>query len=63
MDNQIAHGATKIQGSLALPGFSANVTIHHQIWKQAFPIHSKTIDDIGYIEKIQTPIHTNTHPI
>jgi hypothetical protein len=41
----------------------ARVKIHHQIWKHAFPSHRKIIDNIGYMASIQTPIHTNAHPI
>jgi hypothetical protein len=63
MTNPIAHGATKIHGSLAFHGFNAKVKIHHQIWKHAFPNHRKTIDKIGYVVNIQTQIHTNIHPI
>lgn len=61
MANQIAHGATKIHGSLAFHGLRARVKIHHQIWKHAFQIQRKTIDCIGYIENIQTQVHTNKH--
>lgn len=62
-NNPIAHGATKIHGSLAFHGLSAKVNIHHQIWKQAFPVHRKIIDNIGYTSNKQTQIHTNIHPI
>jgi hypothetical protein len=62
-NNQIAHGATKIQGSLAFHGLRDKLKIHPQIWKQAFPVHRKIIDKIGYTANIQTQIHTNTHPI
>ena len=63
MANPIAHGATNIHGSLAFHGFNAKVKIHPQIWKHAFQIHRKIIDDIGYVVNIQTQIHINTHPI
>lgn len=63
MTSPTHHGATKIQGSLAFHGFSAKVKIHHQIWKQAFQSQSKIIDNNGYIEKMQTPAHTSTHPM
>ena len=63
MANPIAHGATKIHGSLAFHELRAKIKIHHQIWKHAFPIQRKIIDIIGYVNNIQTQIHTNTHPI
>ena len=63
MANQIVHGATNIQGSLAFHGLRARVKIHHQIWKHAFPIPRKIIDNSGFIIKLQIQIHTNTHPI
>lgn len=59
----MAHGATKIHGSLAFHGLSAKVKIHHQIWKHAFQIQRKIMDSIGYVANIQTQIHTNTHPM
>jgi hypothetical protein len=62
-NNPIAHGATKIHGSLAFQGLSAKVKIHPQIWKHAFPSHRKIIESIGYVANIQTQIQTNTHPI
>ena len=55
------HGATKIHGSLAFHGLRARVKIHHQIWKHAFQIQRKIIDNIGYIENVQTQVHTNKH--
>jgi hypothetical protein len=63
MTNHIPPGATKIHGSLAFHGCSANVKIHHQMWKHAFPSHKKIIDNIGYVANIQTQIQTNIHPI
>lgn len=59
----MAHGATKIHGSLAFHGLRAKVKIHHQIWKHAFQIQRKIMDNIGYIGNIQTQIHTKIHPM
>ena len=63
MANPIAHGATNIHGSLAFQGLRARVKIHHQIWKHAFQIQRKIIDNMGYAANVQTQIHTNTHPM
>ena len=61
MANPIAHGATKIHGSLAFHGFNVKVKIHHQIWKHAFPSHKKIIDKIGYTANIETQIFVHHH--
>ena len=49
--NQIAHGATKIQGYFASQGFNAKLVIPPPTWNKALPIHKKITAIRGRFKK------------